>query len=285
MTDALVAELRQLRVEVLTHDQWGSQRRDVYEARLTSRPHDLLPGRPVDTLWNHITVTSDDGLTGESFAADMREVERIGYERFGTGVSYNILVDRNAPRPRVAIGQLLEARGAHTINDKGVPGYSLNQNKVALAVAWVGVPGDILNEHAVEAMVLIRVALIRIGALTRHYDDVPHSLVAWKDCPCDELRDRLPALKRDALRRLDTTTKENDMGYSDWTDKDKKAFWNDLAKFLRGQAVAGVRLLISKWRPDKGDLKQRHGLVQAIREQRGYGAAWWDREGKGPAGK
>lgn len=203
MTDALVAELRRRGVEVLTHADWGSIRQAVYRTRLSTRPHDRLPGRPVDTLWNHITVTFDDGHLVGDFKADMREVERIGFERFGTGVSYNVLVDANASRPRVALGQFLEARGAHTINDKGVPGYSLDQNRVSLAVAWVGVPGDRLNEHAIEAMAQTRAALIEIGALTRDYDDVPHSLVAAKDCPTDELRNRLADLKATALNLLE----------------------------------------------------------------------------------
>lgn len=198
-TDAFVAALRRRGVEVLTHDQWGAQHADVYRARLTSRPHALLPAKPVDTLWNHITVTRDDGTLPGEFKADMREVERIGMERFGTGFPYNIGVDRNADRPRVAIGAFLEAKGAHTVNDKKVPGYSRDQNAVALAVAWIGMPGDRLNDHALEAMVQVRAALIEVGALTDHYDDNPHSLVAAKDCPTGELRNRLPELKRRGL--------------------------------------------------------------------------------------
>lgn len=198
-TDAFVAALRRRGVEVLTHDQWGSARRDLYVKRLTSHPHGLLPSRPVDTLWNHVTVTEDDGPTSGEFKADCREVERIGYARFGSGVSYNILVDRNAAQPRVAIGQFLEAKGTHTVNTKGIAGYSYNQNKVALALAWVGLPGDRLNAAAVEACVQVNAALIEVGAMTDHYDNVPHSLVAAKDCPTDELRDRLAEIKRRAL--------------------------------------------------------------------------------------
>lgn len=224
-TDALVAALRRRGVVVLEHADWGSERRDVYRDRLDSRPHERLPGKPVDTLWNHITVTFDDGVLVGDFKADMREVERIGFERFGSGVSYNLLVDANAPRPRIALGQFLEAKGTHTINDKGIAGYSFDQNAVALAIAWVGVPGNHLNEHAIEAMVQARAALIEVGALTRGYDDVPHSLVAAKDCPTDELRDRLPNLKKAAL----TDKQEDHMaGYSDWTDADKKALVQDI---------------------------------------------------------
>ncbi|HKY58320.1 MAG TPA: hypothetical protein VJL80_09805 [Aeromicrobium sp.] len=201
-TDAFVAALRRRGVEVLTHDQWGSARRDLYVRRLTSHPHGLLPSRPVDTLWNHITVTEDDGPTSGEFKADCREVERIGYARFGSGVSYNVLVDRNAAKPRVAIGQFLEAKGTHTVNNKGVDGYSYNQNKVALALAFVGVVGDRLNAAAVEACVQVNAALIEVGAMTDHYDNVPHSLVAAKDCPTDELRDRLADIKRRALANV-----------------------------------------------------------------------------------
>lgn len=203
-TDAWIAAMRRRGVEVLTHDQWGSQRTGVYAERLRTRPHSLLPGRPVDTLWNHITVTNDDGTLIGEFKADMREVERIGFERFGTGFSYNVGFDANPPHPRVGIGQFFEARGAHTINDKGIAGYSLNQNKVAIAFAWIGMPGDKINEHAREAMVQARAAAIEVGILTETYDDVPHSLVAPKDCPTDELRDMLPALKRDGLAAVNT---------------------------------------------------------------------------------
>jgi hypothetical protein len=201
-TDAFVRSMRRRGVEVLRPWAWGTAHPGLYVNRVRTHPHSLLPGKPVDTLWNHITVTFDDGRLIRDFGLDLREVERIGWQRFGTGVSYNILVDANAPHPRIAIGQCLEARGAHTLNDKGVTGYSYNQNKVSLAIAWVGMPGDRLNAHAVEAMIRARVALMATGSLTRHYDDNPHSLVAAKDCPTGELRRRLPALKREALSRV-----------------------------------------------------------------------------------
>lgn len=203
-TDALIAALRKRGVEVLTHADWGSQHADIYRSRLDTHPHALLPGKPVDTLWNHITVTHDDGTLVGDFKADCREAERIGFERFGSGVSYNILVDHNATKPRVALGQFLEAKGTHTVNDKGIAGYSFNQNLVALAVAWIGMPGNKLNAHAVNAIIQLNAALIEVGALTDHYDNVPHSLVAFKDCPTDELRDRLPAIKAAALQALNS---------------------------------------------------------------------------------
>lgn len=238
-TDAFVAALRRRGVEVLTHAEWGSLRASVYRQRLITHPHGLLPGRPVDTLWNHITVTNDDGALVGDFKADCREVESIGYQRFGSGVSYNILVDRNATKPRVALGQFLEAKGTHTVNDKDVAGYAYNQNLVALAVAWVGVPGNTLNEHAIEAMVQVRAALIEVGALTDDYDDVPHSLVAAKDCPTNELRNRLADLKARGIAAVTHTASEEDEVTPEDIDKIAEAVADKVrAELLMGQKDA-----------------------------------------------
>ncbi len=248
-TDAFVAALRRRGVEVLTHAEWGSQRISTYRGRLTTHPHGLLPAKPVDTLWHHITVTHDDGVLVGDFKADCREVERIGFERFGSGVSYNILVDHNATKPRVAIGQFLEAKGTHTVNDKGVAGYSFNQNLVALAVAWVGMPGDRLNPNAVTAFVQVAAALIEVGALTTTYDCVPHSLVAFKDCPTDELRDRLPQIKAAALQAARAEPEQEPSPRFDAYWEQANAMAHDASAHLalldpestRGRAVQAIR--------------------------------------------
>jgi len=198
-TDAFVAALRARGVVVLEHDDWGARQVDVYRRRLDTHRHALLPSKPVDTIWHHITVTFDHGPLSGDFKADLRTVEGIGFQRFGSGISYNILVDANSPFPRVALGQFLEAKGTHTVNDKDVPGFSHDQNAVALGIAWIGMPGDALNAAAVEAIVQAEAALIEVGACTTTYDCVPHSLVAAKDCPTDELRDRLPQIRSAAL--------------------------------------------------------------------------------------
>jgi hypothetical protein len=57
---------------------------------------------------------------------------RIGMERFGSGVSYNFLVHMQTGE--VAVGQPLDAKGTHTLNEKRVPGYSYDQNLVARAI-------------------------------------------------------------------------------------------------------------------------------------------------------
>ena len=230
-TDALIATLRRRGVVVLEHADWGAREVPTYRSRLTTHHHGLLPGKPVDTIWHHITVTFDTGpLVGE-FKADLRKVEEIGMQRFGSGISYNILVDNTDRVPRVAIGQFLEAKGTHTVNDKDVPGFSHDQNLVALGVAFVGMPGDQLTEAAVEAFVQVEAALIEIGACTTTYDCVPHSLVAPKACPTDTLRDKLPAIKRDAL----SAAKPEPTGPTRVT-----AVRNDLLAVLNGEEARNI---------------------------------------------
>lgn len=184
---------------VLNHDQWRSDPSgrdwplapdvdDVYAYRREHKPHRLLPGRPVDTLWQHVSVTE---ATGDP-AADMRVIERIGFDRFGSGVSYNVAVH---PSGAILLGQPLDAKGTHTVNQKGIPGFSYDQNYVSLAVVWIGVPGDVPTPAAEEAIADVMAALIEIDALTPGFDYVPHSLVAPKECPMQVMRDRMKAIR------------------------------------------------------------------------------------------
>lgn len=67
----------------------------------------------------HVTVTNPSG----NVAADVRTVERIGY-RFGTGISYNRLVNQSTGP--IAVGMPHDAPGAHTLNDKSVSRFPAN---------------------------------------------------------------------------------------------------------------------------------------------------------------
>lgn len=180
------------RVRVLGHAAWGARYRSVYAWRRQHKPHQLLPGRPVDTLWQHVTVTFDSGTFIGDFREDCRTVERIGFERFGSGVSYNVLVDMS--RGWLAVGMPFDAKGTHTVMEKPHPGYSYDQNYVALAFAVIGVCGDMLSARAREAMARGIAALMDVGALTSKPDYQPHSFAAYKDCPCDETRDAMATI-------------------------------------------------------------------------------------------
>ena len=195
--------LRDDGVTVLSRDQWGSNpdgRRwalapdvdDVYQWRRANKPHQLLPDKPSDTLVQHVTVTDDTGDTRGDFKADMQALERIGFARFGSGISYNVVVDQDG---MVGIGQPLDAKGTHTVNDKHVPGYSYDQNYVALAVAWIAQPGDPLTAACKDSIAAVIRALRSIDALTPGFDYVPHSLFAAKACPLQNMRDAMPGIR------------------------------------------------------------------------------------------
>lgn len=196
ITSRVVANARAKGVVVYEYRQWGSLSIPTYMLRRRTRPHSLLPSKPADTLWQHITVTYDTGSTPVSFKKDMRTVERIGNERFKTGVSYNFCID--AVTGEVGVGQQLDAAGAHTLNLKKIPGYSYDQNKVSLAVSVIGMPGVKLTEKAGNALVNLIRALIEEGALTPDFDYNPHSMVAAKSCPTKNITDVMPGIKKAA---------------------------------------------------------------------------------------
>jgi hypothetical protein len=195
ITQRVVQNLRQRGVTVLNRSQWGAAHEAVYQERrrLTREGHwgefDFRPS----IVMQHITVTLDHGpLTGD-FKRDVRTVEQIGFERFGSGVSYNWVVDMTTGM--VAVGQPLDAKGTHTVNDKGVENYSYDQNHAARAIAVVGMPDTELSADAAAAITVLLRAMVRHHAITEGFDYVPHSLFAAKDCPCDSVRKSMPAIR------------------------------------------------------------------------------------------
>lgn len=195
ITTKAVRAARRRGVKVLTRRQWRSRHEAVY----AQRRRDTKAGRwgrfrlQADTVVQHITVTLDHGpLTGD-FAADVRTVEQIGYERFKSGVSYNWVVDMQTGM--VAVGQPLDSKGTHTVNDKGVAGYTHDQNLAARAIAVLGMPGDKLSARAERAIVQLLAAMVDVGAITPGFDYLPHSTFAAKDCPCPPTRARMPAIR------------------------------------------------------------------------------------------
>lgn len=187
----VMKELRKLSTQpVLSHKQWRSQHRDLYLARRETRP----AHQPADTVVQHITVTLDHGPLRGDFIEDMQTLERIGWERFKTGISYNWVVDMGTGM--IGQGQYLDAAGSHTVNDKGVPGFTFNQNRMARGIAVMGMPNTKLSKAAVESITDIMVAMWRVGAITYRPDYLPHSHFAYKDCPCDATRDKMPEIYR-----------------------------------------------------------------------------------------
>ena len=194
ITQKVIKAARKRGVKVYTRRQWGSTQETLYQWRRKNKPHSLLPDKPVDTVWQHITVTRRSG----DFKADCQLIERIGFARFGTGCSYNFMVDMTTGE--VAVGQPLDAKGAHTLNDKGLKGYSFDQNAVAIAIAVIGMPNYELSSRGAVAIARLIAACIEVGAVTKGFDYMPHSAVAPKDCPCDSTRNLMPAIRAQAVR-------------------------------------------------------------------------------------
>lgn len=194
ITQRVVRNARQRGCVVYTHKQWDARHIATYAFRRKFVKHSLLPKRPVDTIWQHISVTRRTG----NFKADVRMVEDIGWKRFLVGFSYNFAVDMTTGK--IAVGQPLDAKGAHTLNDKTVPGYSYNQNLVSVAIVVIGMPGDPLSDDAKLAITRLIAAMIEEGAATHDPDYNPHSMVAYKDCPCEptrrEMKDIITGAKR-----------------------------------------------------------------------------------------
>lgn len=195
-TQRVVLEARRRGVPFLTHSQWGSKQTALYTTRrrLTHEGH--WPGfvNKVDTVVLHITVTHDSGVLTGDFKKDCQIVEQIGVDRFGTGMSYNVLVDMQSGM--AAVGQPFDSKGAHTVNDKNVKGYSHDQNLVARAIAFVGMPGDKLSTAAIETVVDILMAMWVEGQLTDDPDILPHSHFAFKDCPTQVVRNAIPVIQK-----------------------------------------------------------------------------------------
>lgn len=196
ITQRVVANARKRGVVVIDRGDWDSAHADVYAYRRKHKP----ARQPADTVVQHITVTLDHGpLTGD-FKADVRTIERIGMERFGSGVSYNWVVDMETGM--VAVGQPLDAKGTHTVNDKDVVGFSHDQNLVARAIAVLGMPNDKLSPAAADAITQLLAAMVDEGAITEGFDYVPHSLFAFKDCPCDSTRDQMKTIRTAVTKEI-----------------------------------------------------------------------------------
>lgn len=190
ITQRVVKRARRKGVTVVSRRGWKNIS-PVYEWRRRFRKH---KPNPADTLWCHISVTHR-----EEIRKAMRTLHKIGMERFGSGVSYNFGIDMVTGE--VGLGQALDAKGTHTVNDKKIPGYSHDQNYVSHAICFIGMPGDKPTPRAIAAAGLLVQAMIEEGALTSGFDFNPHSMAAFKDCPTDNVRAVMPDIQTIATNR------------------------------------------------------------------------------------
>jgi hypothetical protein len=168
---------------------WGSRHPLVYGWRRRFRKHAPLPS---DTLIQHITVTHDLGRSERNFKKEMRTVEAIGWDRFKSGVSYNLCIDMVTGS--IGLGQAFDAKGTHTVNDKNLKGFSFDQNLVGHALSFIGMPGDELSTKAVRSTARCIAIMMKLGILTTHFDYIGHREFAYKDCPTDAVVERMPEI-------------------------------------------------------------------------------------------
>ena len=186
----ILNELRGEGFTALNRKQWGSNRRGTYQARRVTR---RFVG-PADHFFAHVTVTRDTGNRLRDFKADCRTVEEIGWSRFRTGTSYNWMVDQKSGD--IALGMPLDAAGAHTINNKNVPGFPNNLNYWGHAIVWIGNVGDVPSQRAKDAYAAIIAAEKKHGAAKDGAEIYPHSKFAAKSCPLPVMTAALPGIMR-----------------------------------------------------------------------------------------
>lgn len=190
---AFVRRLRRLYgVDVVTRRGWGSTKGWRYAQRLVTHRAKV----PADTVVAHVTVTLDPENHRKAFAQAMRDLEDIGWKRFGSGISYNLVIEQDTGM--LGIGMPLRAKGTHTVNDKGVAGYSRDQNYWARGIAWIGNVGDRPSDACVDTFVKVLACLMDTGHVTVDPDLDPHSKFAWKECPLESMRVLLPGILRRA---------------------------------------------------------------------------------------
>lgn len=198
----VVARLQEAGFEVLTRKEWGTQHEALYQSRRKSRPCQL----PVEHFFAHVTVTPDSGEFTGDFKKDVRLVESIGFQRFGTGISYTWIVDQRSGL--IAQGHPLDAKGAHTLNDKNISGFPFDLNAEGHAIAWIAVPGDRPSQACRDSYSAIIAAEKEEGAAQREAKIYPHSKFAAKDCPLESLRRHLPDILRNSTTILKGSKEE-----------------------------------------------------------------------------
>lgn len=169
-------DLRNEGLLISSRTEWGSD--FLYG---TQRP---LIELPAPYLYLHISVTH----LSADWRADMRTIEDIGAKRFpNTGISYSAAA---FPDGRLADGQPLWRKGAHTVNDLGTPGYPYDLNGYGHAICLPQMVDDPVTDAQVDAIARWGAALVRAGYSTAR-EFLPHRMFANKDCPGDRAIARL----------------------------------------------------------------------------------------------
>jgi hypothetical protein len=169
---------------VVRREQWGS-----------AYPYTSIRAvtEPAIRTFFHITVTNPDAYGSENL--HMRAIESIGQGRFGSGISYNMVV---MPSGRIFEGQPVGRRGTHTGSytgtcassgcpNRGKSVTSTNHNVTARAVVIAQNVGDPVSSAQIHSIAKVAAAWKRSGAIvSRSAPWHGHRCVSTKSCPGDK---------------------------------------------------------------------------------------------------
>lgn len=201
MSTEVLDRLQDMGMPVLSRRMWGSTHESLYASRVKTHPAQ----KPARYGFSHISVTKDTGV----FPADMRTLERIGYERFGSGISYTWVIDNETGM--IGEGHDVRAKGTHTVNKKNVSGYPYDLNRYGHAVCLLGMPGEAATEKFQLSFAAILRAEMDTGWMMDSAPLYPHSMFAFKACPTDPITRVLPMIRTTAIQMGDLY----DMDFSD----------------------------------------------------------------------
>lgn len=228
--------LKKLRGEglVLTpRHTWGTAHERVYEYRMLNDYYRL--SMPLDYLFLHISVTTEVGDTKVQEYEAMRIIERVGYDRFKSGFSYNSAAHDTG---RLMLGMPFTAKGTHTVNDKQIDGFPYDLNRAGHAICLPQVEATPVTDKQVDSLAKWGAALKRAGVNNvKGGVFYPHLKFAWKACPGAKMVDRL----------------------SDLNDK-----LNDYIK----NGLEGADMPLNKEDLDKIEAASYRGTVKALDEKR-----------------
>ncbi len=254
-----LTRLRDEGLDFFTREDWGSRRLSLYHERLTTRRIEL----PVDLGFVHISVTTDaiPEIPAAEFES-MRAIEEIGWQRFGTGMSYNAAAHDTG---RLMMGHPLTASGAHTLDDFGTfgpKGASLNGR--AFACVLPQNVADKVTDLQVDAIARFFAAAKRAGLLRLTTGRLHgHREVSAKSCPGDlawarmgDINDLTSDYIRRGLRAA-PDKEDDDMALNDQvnTEHTAKQILNRMDRFIANSAAR-----------DKAAKERDEALLAAIRE-------------------
>lgn len=211
--------------DVRTRAEWGAKYESIYQKRRKDMPVSL----PARYFLQHISVTFDTGTLVGDFYEDMQTLERIGYQRFGSGISYNWGVD--AKTGMIGEGMPLDAKGTHTINEKNIPGYPFNLNYYGHAIAIIGMPGVVPSAECIKSVGAIIRAEWDTGVATRNCPYLPHNFFANKECPTQNIVN----IMDDAYRIA-----QNWSPWMELSEKDKEWFRDTMRTIVKEAATTSA---------------------------------------------